>query len=782
MTQLLPHQIGVALYIQLVLNKNKLNNVWMGHVTPEVQRKTLLFALKLIRNSDICWKELQGQLGSVLDDSDISTLVKEFHKLQDTEELMEAMKSFELLLDPPNKVQSSSDIQSGSVTRSSIIGVFLRKVILEFKKMSFDTVNALCQSLSEYLNLSQGLETNEEGNFSFNSKLNIDMNTSDMSCMEESLLENEKENITCLPHHPKFEYRPINSASNKEQILLSRNQVMRFITEQVRFVENFDSLALPPDKLQEKILKIRQLYPDIKEVYYLSFMNYLRVLETNKAAISLQLYFDYKEFGGKPHESDISELEKHQLKFKAFRYCALNLGIMHCHHGNYKQAMISLEECIQIAQQTNDQKCLNNAMFWLSIIKEETNEPGEGSTHLKAFVSDTAKKIMDAENNMNLKEIDYLGLLRYTQLQAFKGLITPSKGLAIISQIVSDLKVSNCAQLTRSSLLDFYGFKHAAIVNCQIPLQNMVLNDLSISGRCMIKSKLLAIALCQLSSLLMAENHFEMASAILQFARKQFPVYSSFQKMVMLAELKIEFDNYVGLRDLNQAHTISKSVARIDGLEGKYMNAALNLLQGNVTSASKDATALLASMEKKKSSVTKTPMLKVKILILLIESKFVSKDMNGALNLIFKLKDFVQTCCMYGMQLDASICLIRYQLQLGLVSKAKEVLDKTLYQALAFGTFSQKGILFYLKAKCLVQSTEKDESNKLSLLEEAKVMLEKSMEYFSDTHLDARKKDILLEQAIVAHKMRNFTERNRISSLFRSLHEKLEGLMPVMMF
>ena len=68
---------------------------------------------------------------------------------------------------------------------------------------------------------------------------------------------------------------------------------MRFISEQVKLVENHDINALPPNKLQDEINGIRKLYPNIKEVYYLSFMNYLRVSEGNKASIALQLYFDY---------------------------------------------------------------------------------------------------------------------------------------------------------------------------------------------------------------------------------------------------------------------------------------------------------------------------------------------------------------------------------------------------------------------------------------------------------------------------------------------------------
>ena len=792
MIQLLPHQIAVALYTQLILDKfketDKRDREEREPLSAEQQRKYLLFALKLIRDSDITWKELQLRLSSVLDAKDISILIKDFHKLQDTEDLMQAMKAFERILDSSNKSQTAAtEIQAGFVTRQSIIGVFLRKLVLEFKKMSFDTVITLRHSISEYLSC---VPSNNESTMRtfFDSKLSVDMSSSDMSCMEESLLEGEKENIstTVTPRKPVLSSEDPPSSPTKERVLLSRNQVIRFITQQVRYVENYDTLALPPDKLQEKINEIRASYPDIKEVYYLSFMNYLRVAETHKAAISLQLYFDYKEFSGKVGEGEGSELERHQLKFKAFRYCALNLGVMHCHHGNYAQAMISLEECIQIAQQTNDQKCLNNAMFWLSIIKEETSAPGEGSSHLKAFVSDTAKKIMDTESNTNLQEIDYLGLLRYTQLQAFRGSIAPSKGLAIISQIVSDVKVSCCAQLTRSSLLDFYGFKDCALINCQVPLQNMIRHqgDSHKGEGSMIKSKLLSIALCQLACLLANRHMYAESKCILQFASNQFSVYSSYQKMLNLCELKIQFDYAVGIRDVAAVRETSQSVACIDKLEGKYMAAVLDLLLGNITSASKIANLLLESIQDGSYAASKTPVVKVKVLILTIEMKLLSGNLNGALNLIFQLIEFVRSSSLYGFQIDANICLVRCQLLLGLTQKARETLDKTLYQSMAFGTYYQKGLLFYLKGKCILEEAEgsEKETECNEMLRDAKEMLERSMGYFADTQLDTRKKDVIYLQAIVAHKMGDIQERNKLSTQFRTLHEKLEGFLSVMMF
>ena len=96
--------------------------------------------------------------------------------------------------------------------------------------------------------------------------------------------------------------------------------------------------------------------------HYLSFLNYIRISDLNKAAVQLQLYFDYKSFHEDANDPDSSEIDKHQQKFKRYRYCALNMGILHCCHGNYGESLTSLQEAIRISQETNDQRCLDHAM------------------------------------------------------------------------------------------------------------------------------------------------------------------------------------------------------------------------------------------------------------------------------------------------------------------------------------------------------------------------------------------------------------------------------------
>ena len=98
--------------------------------------------------------------------------------------------------------------------------------------------------------------------------------------------------------------------------------------------------------------------------YYLSYLNQLHVGEVRSALFDLHRYFDYKKWADDEIGSDTerTSLEKHQMKFKRFRYCALNLGIFHFHHGHYEISRAAFEEAIKMAQETNDSYCLLHAM------------------------------------------------------------------------------------------------------------------------------------------------------------------------------------------------------------------------------------------------------------------------------------------------------------------------------------------------------------------------------------------------------------------------------------
>ena len=101
--------------------------------------------------------------------------------------------------------------------------------------------------------------------------------------------------------------------------------------------------------------------------HYLSYLNYLRVNEVKKALFELHQYFDYKKFDEESDSTNTSatdktSAEKHQMRFKRFRFCALNLGIFHFLYGHMEESLTVLQEAVRMAQVTNDHECLEHAL------------------------------------------------------------------------------------------------------------------------------------------------------------------------------------------------------------------------------------------------------------------------------------------------------------------------------------------------------------------------------------------------------------------------------------
>ena len=84
--------------------------------------------------------------------------------------------------------------------------------------------------------------------------------------------------------------------------------------------------------------------------------------EVRNSLFDLHRYFDYQKWDEEQinanSETDKNSVERYQMKFKRFRYCALNLGIFHCCLGHKEAAYAALQEAVKMAQVTNDNDCL----------------------------------------------------------------------------------------------------------------------------------------------------------------------------------------------------------------------------------------------------------------------------------------------------------------------------------------------------------------------------------------------------------------------------------------
>ena len=769
----LPYELSCGLLIYVFSQKLKEIDGWndKGVFNKETQRKVLIGILKIIRNPDNNWESLLNEVKIYCPDELVLAFIEEAKSLADEEELLNFLKVLKDLVE--NQLSSTLKLSSQStpIKRTSVLGIFIRKMVLKFKKLPFEDIHLFIKNFIKYRELSGTPKLCDES-------ANETSTSMDLSCADEETSVNTPENI----NKENISLSTETTYCEKEKFR-SRSNVFKFIEEQMNFLENNTDSALQPKELQEKLELIQKLHTNITDVYYLRFLNYLRVSEVNKASKMLCLYFDHKNFQNQFTNGDINDQEKHQSMFKRFRYGALNLGIMHCQHRNYAQAMIVFKEAVCISQETNDDVCLKHAMFWIQLIKEKTNQLDNRA--IETQCCDLMRDIYTEDENVidSLQDIECFGMLRCAKMLALRGLRSPDFILSNTSRIVvSNSKVSDTALLTRSSILDFYGFSMLSMYNCQFPLQTLIEMKKLDRG---ISEENLTIALCHLASHFGSSCQHEKAFAVLDFIEKRHPLYSTDLQRFKKCRLQIQFQQCVLERRLQPADHIAEFFSIYDTKESAYMKSVVDMARGNYNQAFVGASTLHRELESEQNS--SLSMLGVQIRLMLIDLKLCSRNASESINDILELFTLLNQLKMNQFLVDAQICLVRYNLNFGLFEKALQLIKSSFVLALTHGFPHQQGMMYFLQAKCILQITltknnSIDEKEKTEALERVLRLFDRAFTYFTKANAKARLCDVLYEQALVYHEMGLSQERNAVATQYRVLNENLSFTSKCMLF
>jgi len=773
MSTVLPYELSCGLLIYVFCQKVKDNDGWNDKciLSKASQRKILIGILKIVRSPDNNWTGLLNEIKNSASEEFVLAFIEESRSLADEEELLNVLKVLEALVsDQPSSTLRLSS-QSIPIKRTSVLGLFIRKMVIKFKKFSFEDIHLLIKDFLKYRDVCCVSKSCDES-------ANETSASIDLSCADEetgvATLENNKENISISKSE---------TIDNKKENFTSRSNVFKFIEEQMNFLENDTGGALKPKELQEKLELIQKLHANITDVYYLSFLNYLRVSEVNKASKMLCLYFDHKNFQSQLTNGDRNEQEKHQSMFKRFRYGALNLGIMHSQHRNYAQAMIVFKEAVCISQETNDDVCLKHAMFWIQVIKEETNQLDNRA--IETQCCDLMKDIYTEDENVidNLQDIECFGMLRCAKILALRGLRSPDFILSNTSRIVvSNSKVSDTALLTRSSILDFYGFTMLSLYNCQFPLQTLIKEkklDRSIS------EENLTVALCHLAVHFGSSCQYEKAFAVLNFIEEHHPLFSTDLQSFKKCRLQIQFQQCVVECRLQAADHIAEFFSIYDTKESSYMKSVVDMSWGNYNGAFVRASTLHRELESGQNS--SLSMLRVQVRLLLIELKLCSLDASQCINDILELFTLLNQLKMNQFLVDAQIYLVRYNMSFGLFEKALQLIENSSVLAFTHSFPHQQGMMYFLQAKCTLQITLLrnngiDDKERIERLESVLRLYDHAFTYFTKANSKARLCDVFYEQALVYHELGLSQERNTAATQYRILHENFNVTSKCMMF
>ncbi|CAL4060929.1 unnamed protein product, partial [Meganyctiphanes norvegica] len=385
-TSVTPHKISVILFIEKYAKlKPKYwesqpsdSNTSLPTVSTRERKATCLMTVRLVQGGDVSLGELLQMIeSSQLQQQHISNFMTALHQmyLSGIDQLLNLFDAVERF---SNQDQKRSE--SFPCLWTSVVGLYMRRLNLSFRKLSFCQVTSLYQRFRLYY---------EE---CYNTHPGQLPDTAQMVCEESSLAEDGESDAQMedmmedtATHDPtsdltmcSSEVMAINDLPPKNILAIpnlqqrggigaravmshsSRQQAELFLSQQTTLLQFNEAAAISPAELQEKIRQMVQQNPDLAEAHYLSYLNCLRVKEFSGAVHSLLRTYD----GHLPTQSNSNNTptEEHS---KSIRYAALNLAALHAQFGHRKAGLTALQEAIRLAQESSDAVCLQHCLAWL---------------------------------------------------------------------------------------------------------------------------------------------------------------------------------------------------------------------------------------------------------------------------------------------------------------------------------------------------------------------------------------------------------------------------------
>ncbi|XP_022820605.1 anaphase-promoting complex subunit 5 [Spodoptera litura] len=337
-----PHKIAVVAFIrEYGLLKIEANKMMDCTVAPKYRKDFCMLALKLIQCPDMEFKELEA----LLTDGRYNLLSVHLQnfcvRLQNI-----YVNGVSALTDCVTSTIDKLMIESNPciMARYSVLGLYLRRILLHLDKLTFVQVVSLYKSFCLYYQRGRpGLMMR--------------------SLSKEKLNNMDQQATTTSPVIPE-ESKPLELSmrmniidrDNFEECQWSRKQAELFTAQQANLLQINEKKAMPPRQLQKTILQIMNDIPEYADIHFLSFLNCIRTKEFSGAQDSLYNFFDRTIL--------LSGNNTGIDRNKNFRYAALNRAAMHTHFGHRSVAMEAVREALARAQEAADYACLVGAATW----------------------------------------------------------------------------------------------------------------------------------------------------------------------------------------------------------------------------------------------------------------------------------------------------------------------------------------------------------------------------------------------------------------------------------
>ncbi|XP_028269989.1 anaphase-promoting complex subunit 5 isoform X2 [Parambassis ranga] len=640
--------------------------------------------------------------------------------------------------------------------KTSVVGLFMRHMLLAYNKLSFSQVYKLLKSLQQYYHSHYAKPT--DGHVGLPA-LVADDSDMDLTSTEDTVGDRGDKEELDTPLHVS----DLQCDTSPSRGPLSQKQAEYFLARQAYLLKNDENKALKPAALQEELNNMLKFNPDFAEAHYLNYLNSMRVQDIFLSTHSLLHYFDRLILSGNEGKSNGDEGYGRSL-----RYAALNLASLHCRFGHYHQADLALQEAIRIAQESNDHVCLQHCLSWLYTLEQMK---GSDSTVL---TEDSVKMAA----HFCLPYLASLGIQSLVQQGATHGktahkLMDALKDTDILhwKHSLSELIEISLAQTT--SIWRMYGKSTMALQQAQLLLNMSSLEPVNF-GVQQNNTEAFTVALCHLAELHAEQGLYSAASEVIHHLKEQFPPHTQSAKLWMLCDLKIQFQRHMNEGKYHMAEQLVTAISALNKTEGLYRKAQVLKALNRSTEAYNILQRLQVHCEKSKC----TEMV-IRVMLCTAELHWESSGFSTALPLLLQALALARQHHLQSLASEAVLHLAFTQLMLGVPEQALSVLHEAIEPVLAHGAVMDKGRAMLLAARCQIAVAgfwpKGQGQADLNLVVLAVDTLNEAEAYFSKLNCKERLRDVYYLKAQLHHSLGQTPQCNKSAMLFRLLDQELQS-------
>ncbi|CAN7985666.1 unnamed protein product [Ixodes hexagonus] len=264
-------------------------------------RDFAITALKLLQSPDMSLADLLSCLDGVLHPNTMRLFSDSLRGIYDAgvAGIMDYIPNLDNLLADPTATPAV-------LHKSSVLGLFVRRMLLALDKLNFSALVKLHQSFRSYYD-----------------------------------------------------------AEGDGESKATQRQADLFLAQQITLMQVNEKAALPPPQLQQKLRELVGGNPALTEAHYVSFLNCLSVKEYFGAVESLRQHFDRASAPDASGKSGpMATTASSEDSGRNLRYASLHLAMLHAKMGHDLEARAALREAVTLAQDANDVVFLQHALAW----------------------------------------------------------------------------------------------------------------------------------------------------------------------------------------------------------------------------------------------------------------------------------------------------------------------------------------------------------------------------------------------------------------------------------